>query len=101
MYRVNISDRADYELDKILAYIAADLAAAHAAASFVDEVYKCYDRLEENPFIFEECRDPKLQREGYRRAIIKNYVMLYKVYDHKLVVVHHFFYGGQDYANLV
>ena len=101
MYRVDISDRADYELDKILAYIAEDLAASQAAVSFVDEVYACYDRLEENPYIFEACRDPRLSREGYRRAVIKNYVMLYKIYDHELVIVHHFFYGGQDYAKLV
>ncbi|MCL2254344.1 MAG: type II toxin-antitoxin system RelE/ParE family toxin [Lachnospiraceae bacterium] len=55
MYRVDISDTADYELDKILAYIAKDLAAPQAAASFIDEVYKCYDSLEENPYIFEKC----------------------------------------------
>ena len=101
MYRVDISDRADYELDKILVYISEDLAAYQAAVSFVDEIYACYDRLEENPYIYEVCRDPRLSREGYRRAVIKNYVMLYKIYDHELVIVHHFFYGGQDYAKLV
>ena len=101
MYRVDISDRADYELDRILSYIAEDLAAPQAAASFVDEVYECYDRLEENPYIYEACRDPRLNKEGYRRAVIKNYVMLYKIYDHELIIVHHFFYGGQDYAKLV
>jgi len=101
MYSVDISDNAEYELDKILAYIANDLDAPQAAANFVKEVYECYDRLEYNPYIFEECRDPRLQREGYRRAVIKNYVMLYKIYDHGVVVVHHFFYGGQDYGKLV
>jgi len=101
MYRVDISNRADYELDKILTYISDDLAAPEAAVSFVDEVYECYDRLEENPYIYEAYRDPRLNREGYRRAVIKNYVMLYKIYDHELVIVHHFFYGGQDYTMLV
>jgi len=98
MYRVDVSDRADYELDKILTYIAEDLAAPEAAISFADEVYKCYDRLEENPYTYEACRDTRLNKGGYRRAVIKNYVMLYKIYDHELVIVHHFFYGGQDYA---
>ena len=101
MYRVDISNSAEYELDKILAYISEDLAAPQAAVSFVDEVYACYDRLEENPYVYEACRDPRLNRKGYRRAVIKNYVMLYKIYDHELVIVHHFFYGGQDYARLV
>jgi len=38
MYRVDISDRANYELDKILTYISEDLAAHQAAVSFVDYV---------------------------------------------------------------
>ena len=101
MYRVDVSDKADYDLDRILSYIAVDLASPQAAASFADEVYECYDRLEENPFIYEECRDTKLQQEGYRRAVIKNYIMLYKVYDNKLVIVHRFFYNRQNYVMLI
>jgi len=101
MYNVDISIRAEHELDKILAYISEDLAAPQAAISFVDEVHACYDRLEENPYIYEACRDTRLSKMGYRRAVIKNYVMLYKIYEHDLVIVHHFFYGGQDYAKLV
>jgi plasmid stabilization system protein ParE len=101
MYSVDISDTANHELDKILTYISEDLASPGAATSFVHEVYACYDRLEENPYIYEMCRDVSLSRKGYRRAVIKNYVMLYKIYDPNFVVVHHFFYAGQDYAVLV
>jgi len=101
MYRVEISDRADYELDRILSYISEDLSAPQAASSFIDEIYECYDRLEQNPYIYEKCRDPKLRSEGYRRAIIKNYIILYKIYNDDLIIVHHFFYKGQDYTNMV
>ena len=79
MYRVDVSTEAEHDLDSILSYIAEDLAAPQAAASFADGVYECYDRLEQNPYIYEVCRNPKLQKEGYRRAVIKNYVMIYKV----------------------
>jgi len=64
MYRVDISDRADYELDKILSYIAEDSVAPQTASSFVDEVYECYDRLEENPYIYETSHDPRLNLES-------------------------------------
>ena len=101
MCKVEVSDKADYDLDCILAYISEDLDAPQAAALFADAVYDCYNRLENNPYIFEECRDPKLKRRGYRRAVIKNYIMLYKIHDDSLVIIHHFFYGAQDYANLV
>ena len=102
MYEVSATNHADYDLDKIINYISLKLSAPEAASDFLDEVYTCYDRLEENPYIYEECRDPKLKKEGYRRVVIKNYVMIYKIYeDSKEVVVHGFFYGRQDYVNLL
>ena len=101
MYRVEVSDKANNDLNKILFYIARELVAPQAATAFVEAVYACYDRLEDNPFTYEVCRDPKLQSKGYRRVVIKNYIMLYKIYDQELVIVHRFFYGRQDYANLI
>ena len=73
-----------------------------AAADFADAVYNCYDNLEMNPFMYEQCRDAKLKKEGYRRAVIKNYVLVFKVDEEaKTVIVHRFFYGRQDYVNLI
>jgi len=102
MYSVDVSDSAEQDLDLIIAYIAQQLAAPKAASDLLDAVYECYDYLESNPYLYEQCRDPKLYSEGYRRAVIKNYILVYKVYeDSKTVVVHRFFYGGQDYTNLI
>ncbi|MDR1564972.1 MAG: type II toxin-antitoxin system RelE/ParE family toxin [Oscillospiraceae bacterium] len=102
MYKVNVSERAEDELNKIIFYIAEKLAAPKAATDFVDEVDACYEHLEQNPFMYEQCRNPKLQQEGYRRAVIKNYIMIYKIYEEsKQVVVHSFFYGRQDYTNMI
>jgi plasmid stabilization system protein ParE len=97
-----VSDPAEEDLGRIIVYIKEKLCAQKAASDFVDEVFDCYDRLEQNPFIYEKCRDPKLKAEGYRRAIIKNYILLYKIYEsEKAVIAHRFFYGGQDYANKI
>ena len=102
MYRLDVSDRAEEDFEKIVSYISQKLSAPQAASDFSDEVFACYDRLEENPFMYEECRDFKLKKEGYRRVVINNYILLYKVYDDKnLVIVYRFFYGGQNYANLI
>jgi plasmid stabilization system protein ParE len=102
MYELDVSVRAEEDFDRIISYISQKLAAPLAAAAFADEVYDCYGQLENNPFIYEECHDSRLRREGYRRAVIKNYILLYKIYeDMNLVVVHRFFYGGQDYGNLI
>jgi len=73
-----------------------------AATAFSDAVYDCYDNLETDPYLYESCRDAKLKKEGYRRAVIKNYVLVYKVNDDtKTVTVHRFFYGRQDYVGLI
>ena len=102
MYRVDISDRAEQDLDRIVAYISERLAVPKAAADFVDAVLECFGQLENNPYLYEQCRDTILRKEGYRRAVIKNYIMVYKVNeDAKAVIVHRFFYGRQDYIRSI
>ena len=102
MYSLKVADSAENDLDSIISYIAENLHAPKAASSFADQVYDCYDRLEENPYIFEECQNARLKKEGYRRAVIKNYIMLYKIHEREnTVIVHRFFHGGQDYVHLI
>ena len=102
MYKLDVSDLAEQDLDRIVAYIAEKLLAPKAASDFVDAVFDCYDNLENNPYIYEQCRDLKLKNEGYRRAVIKNYIFIFKIHEEsKTVVGHRFFYGGQDYADLI
>ena len=49
--------------------------------------------------MYEACRDLRLCAKGYRKAVIRNYVLIYKV-DEKdqTVLLLRFFYGKQDYA---
>ena len=102
MYKVEVTHHAEQDLDHIIAYISEKLAAPAAASDFIDAVYECYDYLENDPFLYEQCRDAKLKNEGYRRAVIKNYVLVYKVNEEeKIVTAHRFFYGRQDYVNLI
>ena len=83
-------------------YIAVQLANPAAAANFLDEVEKCYGYLKSNPLIYERCHDSYLERAGYHRATIGNYVLVYKVDEAaKAVIVHRFFYGAQDYVKLI
>ena len=102
MYNVEITQQADEDLDSIVKYISDDLASPGAASDFADKVFDCYDRLEGNPNIYSECYDAYLKSEHYRRAVIKNYVLIYKVFEEqKQVIVYRFFHGMQDYINLL
>jgi len=102
MYKVSVTDQAEQDSDSIAEYIATELKAPKAALDFLDDVDVCYGRLRENPFLYEACRDPRLQKEGYRRAVVGNYVMLYKVFETKAnVIVYRIFYGSQNYTELL
>ena len=102
MYRLRIADPAERDLQHITIYIMETLEAPAAALAFMDEVDACYVRIQENPYLYEQCRNPRLQREGYRRAVIGNYVMVYKPFDETRVVeVHRFFYGPQNYTKQI
>jgi plasmid stabilization system protein ParE len=102
MYRLTISELAHKDLDNIVSYIAVQLVNPHAAANFLDELEKCYSYLKTNPLMYERCSDVRLQKEGYRKAVIKNYVLDYKV-DRTIneVIIYRFFYGAQDYGKLL
>ena len=54
------------------------------------------------PLMYEACHDPYLKELGYRKAVIRNYIMVYKVdKDVKAVYVMRLFHGRQDYEKLI
>jgi len=92
IYRVRVEGPAEHDFQRIITYIAETLEATAAALSFMDDVDACYERLQENPYLYEQCRESRLQNEGYRRAVIGNYVLVYKVLEEKKEVeIHRFF----------
>lgn len=102
MYKIVITELAHQDLENIVSYIAVQLANPIAAGDFLDEVDKCYSYLKNNPIMYEKCQDKRLDKEGYRKALIKNYVLIYKVNESTQTVnVMRFFYGAQDYINLI
>jgi len=101
-YRIIEAELAIQDLDSILAYLTLSLDNPIAASAFADAVEDCYSSLEKMPLMFEVCRDPRLRVLGYHRAVIKNYVMVYKVDENaKTVNILRFFYGRQDYEKLI
>lgn len=102
MYKLIVSELAHQDLDNIVSYIAIQLANPVAASSFLDEVDKCYGYLKSNPMMYSKCHDSHLEKEGYRKAVVKNYIVVYKVdEDAKIVSILRFFYGAQNYGKLI
>jgi addiction module RelE/StbE family toxin len=101
-YKVTVTTSADSDIDGIFSYIAEELDNLTAAIAFADDIAEKYERLSDNPYIYEESRDARLKEKGYRRIVIKNFVMLYLVDKaNSEVIIARVFYGRQDYPNLL
>ena len=101
-YKIIMTDLASEDLNAITDYIQLQLGNAQAASAFLDAVGDCYDNLSAMPLMFEQCRDPRLRELGYRRAVIRHYVMVYRVAENeKVVYILRFFYGAREYENLI
>jgi len=101
-YELNITPLAHQDLDEILTYISTELLSPGAAADFADQVEACHEHLKAHPFMFAQCNDPGLAFRGYRRALVKNYLIVYKVDEEKrLVHIHRVFHGTRNYVELI
>lgn len=101
-YKVVETSLAARDLEGILQYMAYSLANPVAASSFADEVEKCYADLERSPLIYEQCRDRRLHALGYRKAAIKNYILIYKVEEaQNTVYILRYFHGRQNYVDMI
>lgn len=101
-YKVNITEAAAEDLRGILWYISDSLANPAAAMALADEVEACYARLREVPMMYELCRDERLREKGYRKVVIKNYILVYHPDpEAQTVTVLRFFYGRRLYERLL
>ncbi len=102
MYKIEVTFLADKELEEIILYISDHLKNPTAATHFIDKVEACYTRLKSDPRMYEYCRDERLSKLRYRKVVIKNYVLIYRIDEmSKTVYILHFFYGRRDYQKLI
>lgn len=101
-YKLCRADAFERDLDAVIGYIVLSLENKVAAASLLDAIEKCYEDLERMPLMYEACHDPYLKELGYRKAVIRNYIMVYKV-DEESGTVHimRLFHSRQDYEKLI
>lgn len=98
-YKVVVSNSANEDLDAILTYIIDKLDNRMAALRIANEVDAVYDSLARHPDMYGFSLDARLAEKGYRRAVIQNYVMLFRVDEGaKQVLIVRFFYGRRDYG---
>ena len=102
MYKLVVSELAHDDLRGIVKYIKNNLCATGAAADTANEVQRCYARLKENPHMYALCNDERLADMGYRKALVKNYILVFTIDGtERAVNVNRFFYGAEDYYSKI
>ena len=101
-YKLFITQNASDELDGIVNYISNHLDNPSAAVSFLDKAEDCYSRLSDNPKIYQLCDYQDFKEKGYRKAVVNNYVMIYRIDEvTDTVYILHIFFGRQDYYHMI
>jgi addiction module RelE/StbE family toxin len=98
VYKLEYSVAARSDLGDIFDYIAGELQMRKAAVSITGLIRKKIDGLVDFPRRCVAIDIDELADKGYRKLVVKNYVVVYKVEEKKRrVVVMRVFYGGRDY----
>lgn len=102
MYDLLITELADEDLDAIVQYISFDLSNPVAAKNLLDKLEAVYQFLVSSPQMYPVCDDDRLKGRGYRKVLLKNYILIFRV-DEAISRVYllRFFYGPQNYIELL
>jgi len=97
-YDIKISESAERDIEEVMTYMTKILANPQAAMDFADELELRYSELSRYPLMYGQSANETLGRAGYRHFVVKNYVVIYRVYEsQKEVIILRVFYGRQDY----
>ena len=99
-YEVILTENAKIELREIYDYISKSLMAEMAAKSLYNKIKESILRLEDFPescSIIEHYKDKKYQ---YRKLIINNYIVVYRIdKENKKVYIVRIIFGKRNYIN--
>lgn len=101
-YKLIVSKEVHKDIDDIIHYIAVELVNPVAAASFLNDMEKSYQAVVNNPRMYSLCNDNRLSKDGYRKIVIKNCLILYRIDDEtQTVFIVRTVYGGRNYVELI
>jgi len=102
IFEIKITDEARHDLEKIYDYISLELKNDIAAKKLIRKIRDSIIRLREFPYMSELLKDEILRKKGYRKIVIDNYIVIYKVNkDEKSVIIVRIIYNRRQYQDLI
>lgn len=97
MYKLVFAPEFVRDLDSTFEYISQALAANKAAKELMKEIDDSIMNLKNMPYMYPECSEP-LKSLGYRKIVVKNYILIYEVDNEKKNInLLRVFFGRSDY----
>ena len=101
-YRVDVSEPAENDLRDIVRYIASQLSAPISATRMMELFEEAMLSLSDMPQCCPFVSDDRLSQMGYRKLIVKNYVVFFSIDEkNKVVDVERILYGRRDWIRFL
>lgn len=101
-YKLKFTQIANDDLDGIFQYISEHLLAPKAATDLMEDIEASIMRLKDFPYSGSPVADDILRSRGYRKLIVKNYIVFHLIDGaEKQVVIMRVLYGAQKYENIL
>ncbi|NLA25844.1 MAG: type II toxin-antitoxin system RelE/ParE family toxin [Firmicutes bacterium] len=100
-YRIDISEPAENDLREIVRYISAQLSAPMTAMEMLEAMEQTIVSLEEMPHRASAVADERLASIGYRKLIVKNYIIFFSIDEKAKVDVERILYGRRNWRAIL
>lgn len=101
-YRVDLSEPAEKDLMDIVKYIASQLSAPISAYRMMEVFEEALAGLSDTPQRYPLVADERLSQMGYRKLIVKSYIVFFSVdQKNKVVDIERILYGRRDWLRFI
>lgn len=101
-YRVDISEPAEKDLIDIVKYIASQLSTPLSAYHMIEIFEESMASLSNSPQRCPLIADERLSQMGYRKLIVKNYIVFFSIDEkNKVVDVERILYARRDWLRFI
>ncbi len=101
-YRVDVSEPAENDLRDIVRYIASQLSAPVSALHMMELLEEAMTGLTDMPQRCPLVADERLSQMGYRKLIVKSYIVFFSIDErNKVVDIERILYGRRDWLRFI
>lgn len=96
-YKLIVALSFENDLDETFDYISNKLYSPLSAQNLLNKTEKIISNINDNPFLYPECRNESLAQKEYHYAIVNNYLLFYSVDENtEQINILRFLYGRRS-----